>query len=152
VEVIQNELSQAGLNVKIEMMDTAGQLQYQLRPFPDNSGPFVALIMHGNQAGDAAFSVDQYMRTDGAQNGYGTPPFDRKIDAAGDLTGQQRQDAYAKLFAEEPNEVTQFAYIAHMNGVLAVSPRVDYQPNSATGDEMRLADMKFASTDRTDQQ
>jgi peptide/nickel transport system substrate-binding protein len=152
VEVIQNELSQAGLNVKIEMMDTAGQLQYQLRPFPDNSGPFVALIMHGNQAGDAAFSVDQYMRTDGAQNGYGTPAFDRKIDAAGELTGEQRQDAYAKLFSEEPNEVAQFAYIAHMNGVLAVSARVDYQPNSATGDEMRLADMNFASTDRTDQQ
>jgi len=152
VEVIQNELSQIGLNVKIEMMDTAGQLQYQLRPFPDNSGPFVALIMHGNQAGDAAFSVDQYMRTDGAQNGYGTPAFDRKIDAAGELTGQQRQDAYAKLFAEEPNEVAQFAYIAHMNGVLAKSARVDYQPNSATGDEMRLSEMKFASADRTDKQ
>jgi peptide/nickel transport system substrate-binding protein len=152
VEVIQNELTEIGLNVKIEMMDTAGQLQYQLRPFPDNSGPFIALIMHGNQAGDAAFSVEQYMRTDGAQNGYGTAVFDRTIDAAGELTGQQRQDAYAKLFADEPNEVAQFAYIAHMNGVLARSARVDYQPNSATGDEMRLADMTFASADRTDKQ
>ncbi len=152
VEVIQNELSQIGLNVKIEMMDTAGQLQYQLRPFPDNSGPFVALIMHGNQAGDAAFSVDQYMRTDGAQNGYGTAAFDRKIEAAGQLTGQQRQDTYAKLFAEEPNEIAQFAYIAHMNGVLAKSARVDYQPNSATGDEMRLSEMTFATADRTDTQ
>jgi peptide/nickel transport system substrate-binding protein len=152
VEVIQNELSEIGLNVKIEMMDTAGQLQYQLRPFPGNSGPFIALIMHGNQAGDAAFSVDQYMRTDGAQNGYGTAAFDGKIDAAGELTGQQRQDAYAKLFAEEPTEVAQFAYIAHMNGVLARSARVDYQPNSATGDEMRLSEMKFASADRTDKQ
>jgi peptide/nickel transport system substrate-binding protein len=152
VEVIQNELTEIGLNVKIEMMDTAGQLQYQLRPFPDNSGPFIALIMHGNQAGDAAFSVEQYMRTDGAQNGYGTAAFDRTIDAAGELTGQQRQDAYAKLFADEPNEVAQFAYIAHMNGVLAKSARVDYQPNSATGDEMRLADMTFASADRTDKQ
>ena len=146
VEVIQNELSEIGLNVKIEMMDTAGQLQYQLRPFPDNSGPFIALIMHGNQAGDAAFSVDQYMRTDGAQNAYGTPAFDATIDAAGELTGQQRQDAYAKLFADEPKEVAQFAYIAHMNGVLGKSARVDYQPNSATGDEMRLSDMKFAGT------
>jgi peptide/nickel transport system substrate-binding protein len=108
--------------------------------------------MHGNQAGDAAFSVDQYMRTDGAQNGYGTPAFDQKIDAAGELTGAQRQDAYAKLFAEEPDEVAQFAYIAHMNGVLAKSARVDYQPNSATGDEMRLSEMKFASADRTDKQ
>jgi peptide/nickel transport system substrate-binding protein len=152
VEVIQNELTEIGLNVKIEMMDTAGQLQYQLRPFPDNSGPFITLIMHGNQAGDAAFSVEQYMRTDGAQNGYGTAAFDRTIDTAGELTGQQRQDAYAKLFADEPNEVAQFAYIAHMNGVLARSARVDYQPNSATGDEMRLADMTFASADRTDKQ
>lgn len=152
VEVIQNELSEIGLNVKIEMMDTAGQLQYQLQPFPDNSGPFIALIMHGNQAGDAAFSVDQYMRTDGAQNAYGTPAFDTEIDAAGELTGQQRQDTYAKLFAAEPNEVAQFAYIAHMNGVLAKSARVDYQPNSATGDEMRLSDMKFASAGRTDTQ
>jgi peptide/nickel transport system substrate-binding protein len=104
------------------------------------------MIMHGNQAGDAAFSVDQYMRTDGAQNGCGTTAFDQKIDAAGQLIGQQRQDAYAKLFAAEPTEVTQFAYIAHMNGVLGKSPRVDYKPNSATGDEMRLSQMTFAST------
>jgi peptide/nickel transport system substrate-binding protein len=148
MEVIQSELTEIGLNAKIEMMDTAGQLQYQLRPFPDNAGPFVALIMHGNQAGDAAFSVEQYMRTDGAQNGCGTTAFDQKIDAAGQLIGQQRQDAYAKLFAAEPTEVAQFAYIAHMNGVLGKSPRVDYQPNSATGDEMRLSQMTFAGTNR----
>ncbi|MDO3635886.1 ABC transporter substrate-binding protein [Mycolicibacterium arseniciresistens] len=155
VEVIQSELADVGLNAKIEMMDTAGQLQFQLRPFPENAGPFVALIMHGNQAGDAAFSVDQYMRTDGAQNGCGTPEFDKKIDAAGQLTGQQRQDAYAELFAEEPDEVAQFAYIAHMTGILGKSPRVDYTPNSATGDEMRLAEMTPArdgATDRTDAQ
>jgi peptide/nickel transport system substrate-binding protein len=152
MEVMQSELTEAGLTAKIEMMDTAGQLQYQLRPFPDNAGPFVALIMHGNQAGDAAFSVDQYMRTDGAQNGCGTAAFDQNIDAAGQLIGQQRQDGYAKLFAEEPTEVGQFAYIAHMNGVLGKSPRVDYQPNSATGDEMRLSEMTFASADRTNTQ
>jgi peptide/nickel transport system substrate-binding protein len=152
MEVIQSELTEIGLDAKIEMMDTAGQLQYQLRPFPDNAGPFVALIMHGNQAGDAAFSVEQYMRTDGAQNGCGTPAFDQTIDAAGQLIGQQRQDAYAKLFAAEPTEVAQFAYIGHMNGVLGKSPRVDYKPNSATGDEMRLAQMTFAAADRTDAQ
>ena len=33
------------------------------------------------------------------------------------------------------------AYIAHMNGILGKSARVDYKPNSATGDEMRLAEM-----------
>ena len=151
VEVIQNELAKIGLNVTIEMMDTAAQLQYQLQPFPADAGPFVLLIMHGNQAGDAAFTVDQYMRSEGAQSAFGTTNLDEMITAAGELTGQQRQDAYAKIFAYEPDEVAQFAYIAHMRGVLAKSPRIDYQPNSATGDEMRLSEMTLAG-DRTDKQ
>ncbi len=61
VEVIQNELEKAGLNVKIQMMDTNTQLTYQIRPFPEDTGPYLLMIMHGNQAGDAAFTLDQYM-------------------------------------------------------------------------------------------
>ncbi|MBS1694659.1 MAG: peptide ABC transporter substrate-binding protein [Actinobacteria bacterium] len=144
IEVIQSELSDIGLNVKIEMMDTAGQLQYQLRPFPQNAGPYLLMIQHGNQAGDAAFTMDQYMLSDGPQSAYGTPEFDHKIRAAEALTGQQRQDAFAELFAQEPQEIMQMVYIAHMKGILGKSPRVDYTLNSATGDEMRLAAMSMA--------
>lgn len=151
VEVIQSELADAGLNVTIEMMDTAAQLEYQLQPFPANAGPFLALIQHGNQAGDAAFTVDQYMRSDGAQSAFGTPAFDEQIAAAGRLTGEQRQQAYAQIFADEPQKIMQFAYIAHMRGILGKSARVDYTPNPATGDEMLLSAMKPASSDRTDQ-
>ncbi|MFV8048945.1 ABC transporter substrate-binding protein [Mycobacterium sp. 48b] len=150
IEVLQSEFSEIGLNVKIEMMDTAGQLQYQLRPFPADTGPYLLMIMHGNQAGDAAFTMDQYMLSEGPQSAYGTKEFDQKIRAAEALTGQARQDAFAKLFAEEPQQIMQFAYIAHMKGILGKSPRIDYAPNSATGDEMRLSEMTPASTDRTD--
>ena len=149
IEVLQSEFSEIGLNVKIEMMDTSNQLLYQLRPFPEDAGPYLLMIMHGNQAGDAAFTMDQYMLSDGPQAAYGTPEFDEKIRAAEVLTGEARQDAFAKLFAEEPQELMQMAYIAHMKGILGKSPRVDYTPNSATGDEMRLAEMTPAA-DRTD--
>jgi peptide/nickel transport system substrate-binding protein len=145
VEVLQSEFTDIGLNVKIEMMDTASQLQYQLRPFPANTGPYLLMIMHGNQAGDAAFTMDQYMLSDGPQSAYGTSEFDAKIRAAEALTGQARQDAFAKLFAEEPQEIMQMAYIAHMKGILGKSPRVDYTPNSATGDEMRLSEMTVSA-------
>jgi peptide/nickel transport system substrate-binding protein len=151
IEVLQSEFAEIGLNVKIEMMDTAGQLQYQLRPFPENTGPYVLMIMHGNQAGDAAFTMDQYMLSDGPQSAYGTTEFDRQIRAAEALTDQARQDAFAKLFAEEPQQIMQMAYIAHMKGILGKSPRVEYTPNSATGDEMRLSEMTVASSARTDQ-
>jgi len=152
IEVIQSELAEIGLNVKIEMMDTASQLQYQLRPFPANAGPYLLMIQHGNQAGDAAFTMDQYMLSDGPQADYGTKQFDDKIRAAEALTGQARQDAFARLFAEEPQEIMQMAYLAHMKGILGKSARVDYTPNSATGDEMRLSEMTTAGSDRTDAQ
>ena len=45
-----------------------------------------------------------------------------RSDAAEALTGQARQDAFAKLFAEEPQKIMQFAYIAHMRGILGKSP------------------------------
>ena len=146
IEVLQSEFSEIGLNVKIEMMDTSNQLLYQLRPFPEGAGPYLLMIKHGNQAGDAAFTMDQYMLSDGPQAAYGTPEFDKKIEAAEALTGQQRQDAFAKLFAEEPQEIMQMAYIAHMKGILGKSSRVDYTPNSATGDEMRLSEMTPAGS------
>jgi peptide/nickel transport system substrate-binding protein len=151
IEVLQSEFTEIGLNVKIEMMDTSAQLEYQLRPFPANTGPYLLMIMHGNQAGDAAFTLDQYMLSDGPQAAYGTPAFDEKIRAAEKLTDQARQDAFAALFAEEPEEIMQMAYIAHMKGILGKSARIDYTPNPATGDEMLLAAMKPASSDRTDQ-
>ncbi|CAN5755441.1 ABC transporter substrate-binding protein [soil metagenome] len=150
IEVLQSEFAEIGLNVKIEMMDTANQLLYQLRPFPENAGPYLLMIQHGNQAGDAAFTMDQYMLSDGPQAAYGTPEFDTKIRAAEVLTGQARQDAFAKLFAEEPKEIMQMAYVAHMKGILGRSARVDYEPNAATGDEMRLAEMTPAA-ERTNQ-
>jgi peptide/nickel transport system substrate-binding protein len=108
------------------------------------------MIMHGNQAGDAAFTMDQYMLSDGPQSAYGTAEFDNKIRAAEALTGQARQDAFAELFAEEPKDIMQMAYIAHMRGILGKSRRIDYTPDPATGDEMRLAAMTPAAANRTD--
>lgn len=143
VEVIQNALSKIGMNVQIEMMDSAGVAEYQERPFPD-VGPYLLVIQHGNQAGDSAFTVDQYMRSDGFQSAYGTPQLDALIASAGEQTGEDRQAAYAKVYAEEPTEVMQMAYIAHMNGVLAKADSVEYTPNSATVDEMHLASMTRA--------
>ncbi|MBY6684682.1 peptide ABC transporter substrate-binding protein [Rhodococcus sp. BP-149] len=144
LEVVQNALSELGMNISIEMMDSAGTSQYQERPFPADAGPYLLVIQHGNQAGDSAFTVDQYFTSDGFQSAYGTPEFDAEIAAAGQLTGDARQDAYARLFEEEPTKIMQMAYIAHMEGVLAKSDRVDYTPDSATVDEMHLAAMTHA--------
>ncbi|MCD5350316.1 ABC transporter substrate-binding protein [Kineosporia mesophila] len=145
IEVIQSELAKAGLNVKIQMMDTNTQLTYQIRPFPEDTGPYLLMIMHGNQAGDAAFTLDQYMLREGYQSSWGTEEFDASIRDAEELKGDERQAAFEKLWPYEQEKVVQYAYIAHMSAILARSASVSYQPDSATGDEMRLAEMSPVS-------
>ncbi|GAB7036854.1 MULTISPECIES: ABC transporter substrate-binding protein [Catenuloplanes] len=142
IELMQSAFAQAGLNAKIEMMDTSAQLKYQLRPFVPDAGPVALMVMHGNQAGDAAFTVGQYFATDGAQSTGGNAELDAKIKAAAPLTGDERQAAYADVFKTQTDAVRGFAYLANMEAVLALSKSVDYRPDAATGDEMRLGDMK----------
>ncbi|MCF2437195.1 hypothetical protein LV779_36550 [Streptomyces thinghirensis] len=78
-EALQYQMQRIGLNVKASACpDTATQLQYQLRPLPKNVGPIAPLIMHGNQAGDAAFTTSQYLLSDGPQSTFGTEELDRR--------------------------------------------------------------------------
>lgn len=141
-EALQYQMARIGLNVRIRMADTATHLQYQLRPLPRGVGPIALLIMHGNQAGDAAFTTSQYLLSDGPQSTFGTPRLDDRIAAANALSGKARQKAFADVLAYQNESVAQYAYLAHMRGLLGLSPSVRYRPDSATGDEMRLAEVR----------
>ncbi|MFB4319556.1 ABC transporter substrate-binding protein [Actinomadura sp. 21ATH] len=143
-EVIQNALGRIGLNVRIKMLDTAAHLEYQLHPFVPDAGPVLLLIMHGNQAGDAAFTTSQYLKSDGPQSRFGTPELDRMIDEAERETGAERERAFAGVLRHQNETVVQYAHIAHMRGLVGISGNVRYEPNSATSDELRLADVRPA--------
>ncbi|WP_413805185.1 ABC transporter substrate-binding protein [Streptomyces sp. OE57] len=147
-EALQYEMARVGLNVRIRMADTATHLQYQLRPLPRDVGPVALLIMHGNQAGDAAFTTSQYLVSDGPQSTFGTKELDRRIAAADALSGKAREKAFAEVLGYQNETVAQYAYLAHMRGLLGLSPKVRYRPDSATGDEMRLAEVSPAQAGR----
>ncbi|TMR97117.1 ABC transporter substrate-binding protein [Nonomuraea basaltis] len=141
MEVVQNSLNEAGLSVKIEMLDVNAWLEYLLAPFPKDAGPTLLQAQHGNQAGDAAFTMGQIYGTKGAQSSYGTKELDELISAAEQASGEERQAAFAKALEYQNKDVVRDAVMAHMTGILALSQRVTYKPNAATNDEMRLADM-----------
>ncbi|MER7779800.1 ABC transporter substrate-binding protein [Streptomyces sp. NPDC096191] len=140
-EALQYQMQQIGLNVKVRMADTATHLQYQLRPLPEDVGPIALLIMHGNQAGDAGFTTSQYLLADGPQSTFGTGALDERVTDAGALSGGARQKAFADLLAEQNESVVQYAHLAHMSGLLGLSRSIRYRPDSATGDELRLAEV-----------
>lgn len=144
-QVLQEQLTQAGLNVKLQMLETSQHLTYQVRPFAKSDGALMLMTQHGNQAGDAAFTVDQYMLTDGAQSAFGTPELDALIKKADAATGEDRQKAFEEVFSYQNDKVVQFAHIAHQTGMIGKAAGVNYEPNSSTGDELRLAEMTPAS-------
>ncbi|EMY33447.1 family 5 extracellular solute-binding protein [Arthrobacter crystallopoietes BAB-32] len=144
-QVLQEQLAQAGLNVELKTVETSQHLQYQLRPFVTDEGPIALLIQHGNQAGDAAFTVDQYMLSDGAQSAFGTSEFDEKLKAAGKTSGEDRQKAYEDIFSYQNENIVQFAPISHQTGIIGKSDSVNYEPNSSSGDELRLSEMTPAN-------
>lgn len=141
MEVAQNSLTQAGLKVKIKMLDVNAWLEYLLRPFPKDEGPTLLQAQHGNQAGDAAFTMAQIYGSDGEQSSYGTKELDRLIDDAEKATGAERATLFAKALDYQNTDVVRDAVMAHMTGVIALSKNVSYKPDSATGDEMRVAEM-----------
>ncbi|QWB21123.1 MULTISPECIES: ABC transporter substrate-binding protein [Streptomyces] len=145
MEVVQDGLIKAGLKVRIKMLDVNAWLEYLLRPFPaGDTGPTLLQAQHGNQAGDAAFTMGQIYGSEGAQSSYGTDALDTLIEEAQLASGGKRQKAFADAFSHQNDEVVRDAVMANMTGLLALSPKVRYRPDSATNDEMRLADMRRA--------
>lgn len=137
-QVLQAQLAEAGLNVELKMVDTTQSIQYQTRPFVTNEGPIALMIQHGNQAGDAAFTVESYMKQGGSQSTFGSDEFDTMLDAALAASGDERQTLFADAFAYQNENIVQFAPVVHQVGLLGLAAGVDYTPDAATGDEMRL--------------
>jgi peptide/nickel transport system substrate-binding protein len=141
MEVVQNGLLEIGLKVKIQMLDVNAWLEYLLRPFPKKAGPTLLQAQHGNQAGDAAFTMSQIYGSKGAQSSFGTPELDALIKKAELAAGPERATAFADALAHQNDKVVRDVVLAHMTGIVALSPGVEYKPNSATNDEMHLAEM-----------
>lgn len=143
-EVLREQIARAGLNVQVKIVETSVGLQYQVRPFIEDEGAIAMLVQHGNQAGDASFSVDSYMASNGQMSMFGSSEFDAILNDASTKTADERQQAYADAFAYERDELIQFAFIARMTGEMSVADSIVYEPNSASGDELRLTDVSAA--------
>jgi peptide/nickel transport system substrate-binding protein len=144
-QVLQEQLSQAGLNVKLKMLETSQHLTYQVRPFAKDEGAVALMTQHGNQAGDAAFTVDQYMLSKGAQSYFGTPEFDAMIKKADAASGDERKKDFEEIFAYQNDKIVQFANISHQTGIIGKAKSVNYTPNSSSGDELRVSEMTPAN-------
>lgn len=141
VQIIGQQLADVGLNAEIKMVDTSTHLQYQMRPFVEDEGALAILVQHGNQGGDAWFTVEQYMKGGALQSYIGDEGLDQLLEEASATAGEGRDAAYEEVLQYQTDEVVQYAPIAHMRAILGKSDQINYEPNAATADELHIADI-----------
>jgi peptide/nickel transport system substrate-binding protein len=133
-----------GLNIKVQMMESAEWLKLVNRPYAENRSAMLIAEQHDNNNGDAAFTMPFRYRTGGQQSETSIPALDAMLDKAGVSTGPERtklyQDANRMIAQDVVPDVPMFHMVAH----LRVSPRVVYKPNSLSDLQLEIAQIKFA--------
>ncbi|MCB9945916.1 MAG: peptide ABC transporter substrate-binding protein [Geminicoccaceae bacterium] len=132
----------AGLNITLQMVETAEWNEYYSKPFVEG-GPFIVGAMHDNANGDPVFSMFFKYASDGAQSGVTDPKLDGMIAAATAATGDEREKLWEDTFAYIFNDVVADVFLWHMVGFTRVNERLDFKPTIKTNSELQLAQIRF---------
>jgi peptide/nickel transport system substrate-binding protein len=141
MEAMMAMWQEAGLNVKLTMLDVADWLRYLQKPFPEGRGPNLLQMMHDNNKGDAAFTVPIFYHSNGSYSTLHDPALDQEVDAAMAATGEDRTAKFKALFAKVRNDVVADIPMFHMIGYTRVGPRLDWKPDITTNSEIPLANI-----------
>ena len=93
MEVLLGMYQEAGLNVKLQMMEVAEWVDILTKPYAEDRGPVVQQSQHDNNNGDAVFTVYNKYHSEGAQSTTIDSTLDDAIVRAGEATGDERQTA-----------------------------------------------------------
>ncbi|WP_202033700.1 ABC transporter substrate-binding protein [Agrobacterium larrymoorei] len=134
---------EAGLNVKLTMLDVNDWLRYLQKPFPEGRGPNMLQMMHDNNKGDAAFTIPIFYTSAGSYSTVNDPALDKEIADALAATGEDRTAKFKAIFGKARNEKVLDIPMFHMIGYTRVGPRLDWKPDITTNSEIPLANISL---------
>lgn len=143
MEAMMMMWQEAGLNVKLVMLDVADWLRYLQKPYPKDRGPTLLQSMHDNNKGDAAFTIPIFYRSSGQYSVLNNPEMDKEIDAAMAATGAEREQGFQKIFDQAREKYVTDIPMFHMIGYTRVGNRLEWQPDISTNSEIPLANIRF---------
>jgi len=135
--------SDAGLNVKLQMVEVAEWVDILTKPYAEDRGPVVQQSQHDNNNGDAVFTVYNKYHSEGAQSTIGDPALDDVIVQAGEATGDGRRALFQDAFRMINDEIVADVPMFHMVGYTRIGARVSFQPDISTNSELHLAKISF---------
>lgn len=134
---------EAGLNVKLTMLDVNDWLRYLQKPFPEDRGPNMLQMMHDNNKGDAAFTIPIFYTSGGSYATVNDGAFDKEIADALASTGADRTAKFKAIVGKARNEQVLDIPMFHMIGYTRVGPRLDWKPDISTNSEIPLVNIKL---------
>jgi peptide/nickel transport system substrate-binding protein len=142
-EAVMAMLQEAGLNVKLNMVEVAEWVDTYTKPYAEDRPPQLVQTQHDNNNGDAVFTVFFKYHTDGAQSVLSDPKVDELIGTATVSTGEERQKAWQEAFRMVHEDLIADIMMLYMVGYTRVGPRVDFTPDISTNSELQLSKIKF---------
>jgi peptide/nickel transport system substrate-binding protein len=128
MEELQLWLTEIGLNVKLEMLDRSSWKEHiNTKPVPEERRTIVQ-SSHGNEAGDGILTMLAYYHSSARKSSFPDSIQDDLISDATFLTGDNRQQALAKVLAYQHDEIIQDCPMVHLQAVWGVSEQVDWEP------------------------
>src|SRR5690606_22204812 len=76
MQVITQMINDVGFNVSLELMDRARHANFQARPYPEDVGPNINLLMSDNNRGDASFGLFNHHSEGNQSTTYTHPELD----------------------------------------------------------------------------
>ncbi|PYE90364.1 ABC transporter substrate-binding protein [Phyllobacterium leguminum] len=134
---------EAGLNVKLTMLDVADWIRYLQKPYPEERGATLLQMQHDNNKGDAAFTIPIFYRSTGQYSTVSDPALDTEVDTALAASGEDRTKAFQTIFAKARNDVVSDIPMYHMIGYTRVGKRLDWRPDITTNSEIPLANIQL---------
>ncbi len=143
MEVVQAMLTEVGLQADLEMLEVNAWIERLLKPFAEDRLPSLIQAMHGNDQGDAVFTVGTKFASAGAESTLDDPFLDNLFVEAALATKEERQSLYQQAFEYMADEIVPVVPLFHMVGTLRIADRISYQPNSSTNSAISLSSITF---------
>ena len=142
-QVLTQMFNRVGLNVSLEMMERARHAEFQSKPYPEDVGPNITLIMSDNNRADASFSVFGNFHTEGGQaTTYLHPEIDQMIEEASVATGEERTKLHEELLQKIHDEAVHVP-LFNMVAFTRVSDRLDWVPTIESNSQIEIQEMKL---------
>lgn len=141
MEGVAEMLRTVGLNVVIRQLDAAAWLDDVLRQPLAEDRVGITENVHGNNTGDAVFTVVTKFATGGDESSVSDSELDALIAEATAATGDERGELFRQAMNRITTQIVATVPIAHLSGALMMSDRLSYTPNLQSADILRVSEM-----------